>query len=390
MGRLLLLLVAAASLTTGAVYLNRGMDSRANGDALAQDHLATVVAQRLSASGLAEAAQYLAPLTALPPAKTLQGAMMGGTYTVTLTPVQPDRVVVSSTGQLTGAGRRGGASTREAVFQLVAGTGGSTPSAPAFLANAMTIEQSLTMNQSQRVVSESPAVNANIHTTGGNYVNLTNNAGIQGFYYSVTPPSQQWQRDLLKQAFRPNQNPEGLEVYQTRPRIEIPVVRATDYLSVATKVSSTNVQQGGGILDFTGSSTAENPAVWVVKGDFNLNGGQSLEVRGYVNLITQGNVNINGTLRTAAGSMLSIYSERDISINGSATITGSLMNNQNIQLSGSTEIHGPITTRGTVNFNGSSRIVYTPLSGGMTRPLFGGGAATSATPPSFRLVSVRG
>lgn len=389
MGRYLLFLVAAASLATGAVFLNQGLDSRAGGTALVHDHLANVVAQRLSETGLAEATQLLSDMTSLPAATTLAGTMMGGTYVVTITPDPPSRVVVTSTAEVAGVGRAGGRHVREAVFELGSG-GTSVPAVPAFLANALTIEQSLTMNQSQRVLSDDPSVNANVHTNGGSYVNIQDNAGIQGFYYSVTPPSEQWMRDRLSRAFRPNQNPEGLHVYQTRSRIEIPAVRASDFLAVATKVTNTNVQQNGGVLDFSGTSTEQNPAVWVVRGDFNLNGGQSLEVRGHVNLVTQGNVNIHGALQTSPGSALSIYSERDISINGTAVFTGSLMNNQNIQLSGGTLIHGPITTRGTVNFNGSSKIVYRPLSGYMTRPLFGGGEVVVEGTPVLRAISARG
>ena len=203
----------------------------------------------------------------------------------------------------------------------------------------------------------------------------------------MTPPTQQWQKDRLARAFRPNANPSGLAVYQTVERIEIPVIRVADYLSKATLVSATNVQPSGGVIDFSATSTAENPAVWVIWGDLNINGGKSVEVKGFVNIIASGNINVNGSLQTAAGSTLSLYSERDISINGSAQITGSLMNNQNIQLSGSTVLTGPVTTRGTVNFNGNAKIVYQPLSGYMTAPLFGGTAATAAV--GFRMVSVR-
>ena len=387
MGRFLLLLVAASSLTTGSVLANRGLDARAGGNALAQNHLGIVVAERLSETGLEEATELVSTLTGLPATSTLRGELDGGTYTVQIVPTPPRLLTVTSVGEVTGVGREGTVRhTREATFELRASTSGAPPVAR-FLGQALTLEQSLTMNTSQRVLSADPALNANIHTNGGSYVNITENAGIQGFYQSVTPPTQQWQKDRLARAFRPNANPSGLAVYQTVERIEIPVIRVADYLSKATLVSATNVQPSGGVIDFSATSTAENPAVWVIRGDLNINGGKSVEVKGFVNIIASGNININGSLQTAAGSTLSLYSERDISINGSAQITGSLMNNQNIQLSGSTVLTGPVTTRGTVNFNGNAKIVYQSLSGYMTAPLFGGTAATTAV--GFRMVSVR-
>ena len=413
MGRLLLFLVAASILTTGVVYASRGLDSSASGTALQQDHLADAVAQRLSETGLAEGAEALSRLSVMPLVlPPLRGAMMGGTYTVTFSLAPPDRVVMTSTARVDGVGREGGRHERVAVYRLVAGEAPSVPPPPAFLAQAMTIEQSLTMNGSQRIVAEDPAVNANVHTNGGSYANISENAGIQGFYHAVSPLGDVGQRNRLRKAFTPNRNPDGLDVYQLVDRIEIPRVVASSYITLGSKswpwqngtagalppgtrtvYTNANVQHNGGVLDFSGMSSAEDPAVWVIKGDFNLNGGKNLEIRGFVNIVTQGNVNINGFLKTASGSTLSLYSERDISVNGSAVISGSLMNNQNIQLSGGTEIHGPVTTRGTVNFNGNSKIVYTPLSGNMTKPLFGG-----PVPPvpgggglaSFRPLSVRG
>ena len=420
MGRLLLFLVAAASLTTAGVFTNRGLEAKATGGAIAQDRLAGIVAERLSAAGLNEAAQSLAGLTAVPAVvTTLTGQMPGGTYTATLRPAPPDQVVVTVVGTVLGAGRTGEAThTREATFALESG---GAPAVPAFLGQAMTIERTLTMNTAQRVLSGDPTVNANIHVNDGSSLNLSWHAGIQGFYQSPTPPPHSWMYDLLRSSFVPNANPENLDVWQTVDPIDIPVVDAAAMMEQAgidatddawdfdptrpvpcyeasspraapckNAYTSTNVQPLGGVLDFTSSSTAESPATWVIRGDFNLNSNRTLVVQGHVNIVTTGNINIHGAIRTAAGSTLSLYSERDISINGSSDITGSVMNgNQwggNIQFSDNTIIRGPVSTRGTINFNGNSKIVYTPLSGHMTAPLFGGGSGTAT---GFRPVSVR-
>ena len=407
MGRFLLFLVAAASLTTASVFVDRGLEAKSTGRALAQDHLGMVVAERLSATGLNEASQYLSTLTSLPAVVTTTGQMAGGTYTVTLAPSPSDQVEVTVVGTVHGVGRTGTIThRREATFELA---GGGAPPVAAFLGQAMTIQQTLTMNTAQRVLSGDPTVNANIHVNNGNALNLSWNAGIQGFYQSPTPVPHSWMHDLLRSSFVPNSNPEGLDVWQVVDRIDIPIIDAQTMMAEvgieersawqwtpgqplprAHVYTPTNVQHPGGVLDFRGVSSEESPATWVVKGDFNLNSGQSLEVLGHVNLVTTGNVNIHGSIRTGAGSVLSLYSERDISINGSSDITGSVMNgNQwggNIQLSNDAVIRGPVSTRGTVNFNGNAKIVYTPLSGYMTKPLFRGGPGGGT---GYRPVSVR-
>lgn len=397
MGKLLLILVTGSVITFGVVQANGGLNRATDSRTRAADHLAMVVAEQLSATGLSEATLVVETLSAMPASSTLRGTMMGGTYTVTVQPEGADLVTVRSVGEVTGSGHDGARHVREATFQLVSASGAGEPPVPPFLSQALVLEDNLTMNDAQRVRSAEPGVNANVHTNGGSVINISENAGIEGFYYSVRPIPHDWLRPKLERAFRPNSNPERLAVYQLADRIEMPTIRATDYLSVATQVSAGNQSNVSGVLDFVrnGYGTRENPAVWVIRGDFNTASGRTLQINGYVNIITQGNVNLQGVTTTGANSAVSFYSQQGISLNGTTRIAGSLMANSNIQIGGTgTVVEGPVATRGTLNFNSNAHILYRPLSGYMTRPLFPstGGAAAAPAPGGarFRPIAYRG
>lgn len=390
MGKFLLLLVAGAAATAGTFLLTPTLSSRSSSGALVADHLGDAVVEQLSASGLNEAAQFLDSLGAVPTAVVVQrGTLMGGTYETTIRPVGTAQVAVHVSATLDGVGRRARAShVQEATFQLLGG-GGEPPVAP-FLSEALMLEQNLTMNTAQRVRAGDPNVNANIHTNNGAVVNIQDRAGIQGFYYSVEPLPHDWLVDRMRTSFAPNVNPDGAEVFQQRPRVEIPPVVAADHLPFATRVSASNEDGLRGVLDFSDGTvgTRENPALWVVMGDFNTLPSTSLEIHGYVNIVVAGNVNLQGVTRTGAESSVSFYSQGDLSINDTAVLTGSLMANGNVQVGGvGTTLRGPITTRGTINFNEDAHILYTPLSGYMTRPLFDRDAEVE--PVRFRPISHR-
>ena len=258
MGKYLLLIVASASVTAGALHLAPGLDVRVGGQARSADHLAVAVAEQLSATGLSEATAALAGLTTMPSAFVVEGTLMGGTYSATVTPTSSDTVTVRSVGRLPRSGGGGAEHVREVRFELAVVPATEPPTA-AFLRNALTIEGDLTMNDAQRVRAEDPSENASIHTNGGDAVNIGENAGIQGFYYSVRPVPHDWLKPRLRSSFVPNQNPDGLEVFQTADRIEIPVIRATDYLPVATQVSRASVQNAWGVLNFV--QDGRGPAV---------------------------------------------------------------------------------------------------------------------------------
>ena len=373
MGKMLLLLVAASTLAGAVVYTRGATAGERSGSAVATRQMARAVAEQLSATGLNEAAQWVSTLSAVPAVTTVfEGAQMGGTYRALAVP-NGTGVDIVSVGTLPGVAGGAAAHTRSIGFSLASAAAAPAEVLPPFMQAALTMERMLTANGGVAVTSESPLVNANVHTNGAGQAG--GGSVIQGFLRHAQPIGDAGIRQRLEAVILPNQNPDGLPDLQPVGRIEIPEFRAEAHRARATQVVSGNYVVSGTVT----LGTRAAPSIILVTGDLTSQGAETRFV-GYGILLVAGNVNINQSVRTDAGSesSLAVYTQGAVNINGQLTLTGQVFSNQDVNMSSQSVITGTVTTRSGVNFNGGGRIVYRPASAALTAPIFGQVAGTAA------------
>lgn len=374
MGKMLLLLVAGSALASAVVYTRGAMASERSGSAVVTRQMARAVAEQLSATGLNEAAQWVSTLSAVPATATVfEGTQMGGTYRASVVP-NGTEIAIVSVGTLPGMAGGTAAHTRSIGFSLTSGTAAAADVPPPFMQAALTMERMLTANGGVAVTSESPLVNANVHTNGAGQAG--GGSVIQGFLRHAQPIGDAGIRQRLETVLQPNQNPDGLPELQPVGRIEIPEFRAEAHRARATRVVSGNHFVSGTVM----LGTRDAPAIILVTGDLTSQGSETTFV-GYGILLVAGNVNINQSVRTDAGteSRLAIYTQGAVNINGQLTLTGQVFANQDVNMTSQSVITGSVTTRSGVNFNGGGRIVYRPASAALTAPVFGRTAGTATS-----------
>lgn len=392
MGKLLIILTGVAALTAGLVM------SRSAGPSVMAERgrtattLSEMLAEQHAASGLNEAAQWLAGHTAVPPPHTIEAEVDGGRYVVTIEPAsEQQRVVVRSTGFVAQASAGGVPlevqRVREVVYEFSAsGAGSGGYKLPPFITAAATMNRMFTANGNVTIESVDPTVNASVRTNGSAQAN-TNNS-VSGFLYHGEPIHDAAIRSRLMSVFTPNANPDGLPKLQQVPRVEIPQFTPQAFRSISHRQTNGNLFLSGNVM----LGTAENPVIWYVDGDL-ITQGSNTVIHGHGVFVVRNNVNINQHVYTTdtAGieSTVGFYMGGTMNINGQLSITGQIIANQDINIGGNSTIRGSITTASGVNYNGGSRLIYRRPSIKLLEPFYDlepaeGEGPTVPRPVAFR------
>jgi hypothetical protein len=258
----------------------------------------------------------------------------------------------------------------------------------AFLAN-----DNLTLNGTVGIKSLDSTINANIHTNKS----LTSNGNkvlVEGYGTFVPPGTGVVNpQKSVDTVFDPNDDTNGaVQNLQPGSTITPPLVKASSYYGIATKIDNGNVSLSSSI-DFQAlaaslgktAGTAANPFIWVVNGDLYLGG--TMSITGYGMFVTTGNITVNGNISGNVSpdneTRLGYFSEKNITMNGGSSITGQLSANENVTLSGNVNLTGAVTA-GTVNstVNGTVDITFAGVAEQIVKPGF-----TKVVPEGVRLIA---
>ena len=287
-------------------------------------------------------------------------------------------------------------------------------------------DKQFSINGETLIFSPDPTANADIHTNQNLYIN--GDPEVEGFGTYVSSSG-----NLCDSCdgFEPNDDVNGGEdnVYQGE-YVEIPTLSAADFLAEATYVYDGDYRVGSDrTIDFTnyqgitGYGTAENPFVWYIKGDLEINSDLFMTL-GYVKIIVEGYVLVNSDAKILASNdadappppsstydnpnedamrewISTYYSEGTAGIyvfgtkdgksdepgvhfNGKNVVTGNIYSIGDVLINGDTTNIGSITTKGKMHYNGKNVLWYV---GGHESIDLEGESAEVQAPDGIRLLS---
>ncbi len=252
----------------------------------------------------------------------------------------------------------------KSTILLQMGSSGPVMIPPPFLKYGIMSDQTISMNGNILIRDDNnPLVNANVHTNSNFQMNGNNT--IKGFLtYVGTAHSNPSGR--LNTSFSPNVNPNNTPVHSKVSPVNIPTFDPDSYLSKATHVYQNNLSLSGNRT----LGTKENPQIIYVGGDLTISG----NITGYAVFIVKGNININGNVSITAqdptGNNLGLYTKQNLNVNGNVTLCAQIFANQNVNLGGNSKVYGGITAKGTINFNGNVSIYYREPTPELTQPFW--------------------
>ena len=205
--------------------------------------------------------------------------------------------------------------------------------------------------------------NANIHTNNQMILNLSSTL-IKGFVTYTGGITY----DPAEVTISPNQNPLGLPVHYSAPKVEIPNFDPAAYASLATQTINGDYTFNGGAL-----GTRQNPAIIYVKGKLEIQG----TVTGYGVFIVKDDIDVKGSLLVSPvdplGSKLGLYTAQKITINDPDMQIHAQMfaMNKFIVNGENTRIFGNIATKSKCTFNAQDiRLYYKPALETLTTPFW--------------------
>jgi len=270
--------------------------------------------------------------------------------------------------------------TIQAVIQI-----GSASSVPGFLNYAVASGQDFEISGSFDIIDDNnPAWNANVHTNGDMIVS-GNGYSVEGFGTyagSMTSGSGGGKGKgggSVHNNFVPNDNPDGLSSAYQAGEIEIPEFDAESYISIATNVTSGDLNLSGAI----DLGTAQNPVIWYIDGDLDFHGSTT----GYGVFIVTGDVYFHGNSNVTSvdpnGSNLAFYSGGSIDIHGNTNVYGQMFAEEDIISHGNFDLYGSMTARGEVDLQGGGTVHYRPANPDLTDPVWGTGGPSRAVITSY-------